>query len=79
MVQNAPAPFFMIIKDICKLVADGHLKLGKATKHSGFAASVSKKKTSAIKGMVKQKGGIIGSIIAGALPFLAPLIGKIFK
>lgn len=79
MIRNAPTPFFTIVKDICKLVADGHLKLGKATKHSGFATSVSKKKGPAIKALARQKGGLIGSILAGTLPFLAPLLSKIFK
>lgn len=76
MLASAPSPLFTVIRDICKLIADGVLNLGKAEKHKKFAQKVSKGPASALKG---QNGGAIGSIIAGVLPFLIPLFKKLFK
>ena len=48
-------------------------------RHKNLADKIGKSKISSIKGIVRQNGGAIGSIIAGVLPFLTPLISKIFK
>ena len=79
MLSNAPSQLFSVFKTICKLITGGHLNLGKAKRHKKLANKISSSKASSIKGMTKQHGGAIASIIAGVLPFLIPLISKIFK
>ena len=79
MILNAPPKLFNVFKTVCKLITDGHIAAGRAKKHSSFAKKVSSSKTSAIKGIVKQNGGALMSIISAVLPFLAPLVAKIFK
>ena len=79
MLLNAPAELFRVFKTLCKFVSDGHLKLGRAGHHKNLVHKVSKAKTDSIKGLAKQHGGAIASIIAGVLPFLTPLLKKIFK
>jgi hypothetical protein len=79
MLQNAPAQLFSVLKTLCKLASDGRLSLGKAKRHRGLAAKIGKSKASDIKRLAQQEGGAIGSILAGVLPFLSPLISKIFK
>ena len=79
MLMNAPGRLFGVFKALCKLVTDGYLSLGKAKRHKKLASEIGTSKISTIKGMVQQHGGAIASIIAGVLPFLAPLISKLFK
>ncbi len=79
MLLNAPSQLFNVFKNLCQLVVDGHLKLGSAKRHKNLAKKIGTSSISAIKGMTRQHGGAIASIIAGVLPFVAPLISKIFK
>ena len=79
ILLNAPSQLFSVFKTLCKLISDGKLSLGKAVRHKNLADKIGKSKISSIKGIVRQNGGAIGSIIAGVLPFLTPLISKIFK
>lgn len=79
MLLSAPSQLFNVFKNLCKMVTEGHLSLGKAKKHMKLAAKIGKSKAGAIKGLVTQHGGAIGAILAGVLPFLTPLISKIFK
>ena len=78
ILMNAPSQLFTVFKQLCKYVTSGHLKLGKAQRHRNMVKNIGRTTSSTIKGMVKQHGGIFGSIIAGLLPFLKPLLGKIF-
>ncbi len=77
--MNAPARLFGVFKTLCKLVIDGHLSLGRAKRHKKLATKIGTSKISSIKAMAQQNGGAISAIIGGILPFLAPLISKIFK
>lgn len=79
MLLNAPPQLFTTLKILCKLVNEGMLNLGKARRYKKIVTKMSKTKASALKGMVKQHGGIFGSIISGVLPFITPLISKLFK
>ena len=79
MLRSAPGQLFNVFRTLCKLVSDGHLSLGKAKRYKKLAAKIGKSNVSTIKGIIQQNGGAIGSIIAGVLPFLTPLISKIFK
>ena len=79
MLLNAPIQLFNVLKSLCKLVSEGKISLGKAKRHKGLATKIGKAKVSDIKRLSLQEGGAIGSILAGVLPFLKPLISKIFK
>lgn len=79
MLLNAPNQLFTVLKLICKMITDGKLKLGNASKHKKLVNKVKGSRITSIKALSKQKGGAIGSIIAGVLPFLTPLLSKIFK
>ena len=79
ILSTAPNQLFTIFKHLCRYAGSGVISLGKAKRYQKVAKKFAKSKSSSIKALVKQQGGIIGSIIAGALPFLSPLISKIFK
>lgn len=79
MLSKAPNMLFTVIKDLCILMDNGLLDMKYPNRHSETVQQVAKRNLGAIKGMVKQKGGVIGSIIAAAVPFLVPLLSKIFK
>ena len=79
MLLNSPDQLFSVLKELCKLVVAGKLQLGKAMRHQKTVEKISKTPVKNIKATVKQQGGIFGSIIAGVLPFLAPLIKGLFK
>lgn len=79
MLIKAPAPLFKVFKLLCKLITDGHLNIGKAKRHRPLAHKIGSSDVKSIKGLVSQRGGALASIIGGVLPFLAPLIKKIFK
>lgn len=79
MLLDAPNQLFNVLKLLCKLVSEGRISLGKAKRHRGLATKIGTAKVSDIKRLSQQKGGAIGSILAGVLPFLTPLISKIFK
>ncbi len=78
-MANAPKQLFNVFKLLCTLITDGHLKLGKAKKHAKLAKKISTSAVTAIKGISQQHGGAIGAILAGVLPFLTPLLAKLFK
>jgi hypothetical protein len=79
MLLSAPTALFNVFKTLCKLVTDGYLQLGKAKRYKKLVNKIGKTKISGIKAIVKQQGGAIASILGGVLPFLTPLISKIFK
>ena len=80
MLLAAPTQLFTVIKLICKLVSDGKVKIGRAKKHRKLIDEFKNTKAPAIKAALNtQKGGAIGGIISAVLPFLAPLVSKIFK
>ena len=79
MLIAAPTQLFTVFKLICKMVADGKVKLGKARRHRKLIDEFKNTKASAIKARSSQKGGAIGGIISAVLPFLAPLVSKILK
>ena len=75
MLNNAPNQLLSVFKTICKLVMDGKLQLGRAKRYQKTVEKVSKTPVKTIKATIKQQGsGIFGSIIAGVLPFLGPII-----
>ena len=79
MLLNAPTALFNVFKTLCKLVTDGHLQLGKAKRYKKLVAKIRDSKLAGIKELARQRGGAIASILGGILPFLAPLVSKIFK
>ena len=79
MLLAAPTQLFTVIKLICKLISDGKIKIGKASRHRKLIDEFKGKNASAIKAVSSQKGGAIGSILSAVVPFLAPLVSKIFK
>ena len=79
MLIRAPAPLFNVFKLLCKLITDGHLNIGKAKRHRALAKQLGSSNMKAIKAIAGQRGGAIATIIGSVLPFLAPLISKIFK
>ena len=79
MFKNAPNQLFSVIKTLFQLVSNGNLKLGKAQKHKKLAEKISTANLKTIKASARQGGGAIAAIIGGILPFLAPLIAKLFK
>ena len=79
MLLSAPTQLFTVFKLICKLIVDGHLKVGKVKRHRKLIEDIRNTKVSSIKAISPQKGGAIGGILAAVLPFLAPLLSKIFK
>ena len=79
MLLRAPAPLFNVFKLLCKLITDGHLNIGKAKRHRALAKKIGASDVKTIKTIANQKGGALTSIIGSVLPFLAPLISKIFK
>jgi hypothetical protein len=79
MLLRAPAPLFNVFKLLCKLITDGHVKIGKAKRHKALAKKIGTSNVKAIKAIAEQRGGALASIIGGVLPFLAPLISKVFK
>ena len=79
MLMAAPTQLFTVFKLICKMAADGQIKLGRASRHRKLINEFKNTKASAIKALCNQKGGAIGGIISAVLPFLAPLVSKIFK
>lgn len=78
MLLKAPTQLFSVIKAICKLFMSGHLQ-STSNKQQNIIKKLSTGKLATIKRTAQQKGGAIGSIIAAALPFLTPLIAKLFK
>ena len=79
MLVNAPSKLFNVFKNICRLVANDQVDIGKAKKHRKFAQKVSSSKSSSIKAIVRHNGGALMSILSAVLPFIAPLVSKIFK
>ena len=79
MLLNSPNQLFSVLKTLCKMVVDGKLQLGKAQRHQKTVEKISKTPIKTIKAAVKQQGGIFGSIIAGVLPFLGPIIKGLFQ
>ena len=79
MLIKAPAPLFNVFKILCKLITDGHLNIGKAKRHRALVQKIGGANVNSIKEISKQQGGALASIIGGVLPFLGPLISKIFK
>ena len=79
MILSAPSTLFNVFKTLCKLVTDGHLQLGRAKRYKNLVKKIGGTGGSDIKTLFKQKGGAIASILGGVLPFLTPLISKIFK
>jgi len=79
MFLEAPSQLFTVLRDLCQLVTDRHIKLGKATRHKKLVNQISKGNASTIKALAHQKGAGFGAIISGLLPILSPLISKIFK
>ena len=79
MLAEAPTQLFSVIKTLCKLADQGHMKLGRAKKHQKLVKRVSKSNISGIKGMTKQSGGSFGVILASLVPLIAPLLAKVFK
>ena len=74
MLMNAPNQLFSVFKTLCQMVMDGQLQLGRAQRHQKTVEKLSKTPIRSIKANAKQQGGIFGSIIAGVLPFLGPII-----
>lgn len=79
MLLSAPSQLFTVFKLICKLIAGGELKLGKARGHRKLVEQCKNSKAASIKAISSQKGGAIGGIISAVLPFLTPLISKLLK
>jgi len=79
MMLAAPSQFFSIFKDICTLITEGFMTIGKAKRFEKLVTDVTKAPVSTIKGLISQRGGAIGSILAAVLPLLTPLLSKIFK
>lgn len=79
MLLAAPTQLFTVFKLICKLISNGKVKIGKVAKHRKLIDEFKNTKATAIKAVSSQKGGAIGGIISAVLPFLAPLVSKIFK
>ena len=79
MMISAPNQLFNVFKLLCNLVTGGQLNLGKAKRHAKLAKRIGSSTVSTIKGISQQHGGAIGAILAGILPFLTPLLAKLFK
>ena len=79
MLLNVPSQLFNVFRIICKLVSNGKVEIGKGKRHAQLAKTIGSSKLSGIKAISKQHGGAIASIIAGVLPFLLPLVSKLFK
>jgi hypothetical protein len=79
MLYEAPKQLFTVFKDICQLVTDGHIKLGKIKRHQRLVNEISRGNASTIKSLAKQKGSGFGAIISGLLPMISPLLSKLFK
>lgn len=79
MLMAAPTPLFTVLKLICKLIVDGKVKVGRAKRHRKLINEIKGTNSSTIKTLSTQRGGAIGAILSAVLPFLSPLISKIFK
>ena len=79
MLMQAPNQLFTVFKDICQLVTDGYIQIGKAKKHLKLVKEISSGDKTTIKTLAQQRGAGFGAIISSLLPIVAPLISKIFK